>query len=222
MMKKNLCRKLIVYPLPALLLILTLPSPEARAQQNDIPAGAGKAEIAREDETNRWWKGLMNRPGDIDWYRLEVENPIKLMMAFEKPPQRDFYCRLYSEFNYLEPLIEVRAADIGEPFAGYTTIDLEPGKYYMKISGVGGDYSRGEDENYQYALLEAPRKKPSEEEQGDQPPEERPEPDQPEEGELDPEDVERLLDAMLSEEEDQRAEMREMEQGETEEVGKDW
>ncbi|MDP8235311.1 MAG: tetratricopeptide repeat protein [Candidatus Erginobacter occultus] len=56
-----------------------------------------------------------------------------------------------------------------------------------------------------------------EDETGEEPP-----PPPPEEGEMDPEDVERLLDAMLSEEEDQRAEMREKEQGDMEEVGKDW
>ncbi len=220
MMKKTLWRKLIVCLLPALL--LTLPSPEARAQRNDVPAGAGKAEIAPEQEQNIWWMGLMNRPGDIDWYWLEVEKPIRLLMAFEKPPQRDFSCQLYSEFNHQEPLIEVKAADKGAPFAGYTPIDLEPGKYYMKISGVDGDYSRGEEENYQYSLMEAPRDKPSEGEEGDQPQEQLPEPEQPEKGELDPEDVERLLDAMLSEEADQRAEVREKERGETEETWKDW
>ena len=51
---------------------------------------------------------------------------------------------------------------------------------------------------------------------------EQPAPRQPEEGEMDPEDVERLLDAMLSEEEEYRAEVREKEQGETAEVWKDW
>jgi Ca-activated chloride channel homolog len=54
------------------------------------------------------------------------------------------------------------------------------------------------------------------------PDEEQPSPDQPEEGELDPEDVERLLDAMLSEEEDYRAEIREKEQEDMEETWKDW
>lgn len=52
--------------------------------------------------------------------------------------------------------------------------------------------------------------------------EEQPAPPPPEEGEMDPEDLKRLLDAMLSEEEDQRAEVREKEQGEMEETWKDW
>jgi Ca-activated chloride channel family protein len=54
------------------------------------------------------------------------------------------------------------------------------------------------------------------------PEEEQPSPDQPEAGEMDPEDVERLLDAMLSEEEDYRAELREKELEEMEETWKDW
>lgn len=52
--------------------------------------------------------------------------------------------------------------------------------------------------------------------------EQQPAPRPPEEGEMDPEDVERLLDAMLAEEDEYRAELREKEQGEMEEVWKDW
>jgi len=73
------------------------------------------------------------------------------------------------------------------------------------------------EEDAQEEKEESPAPSPEEGPEGEQPP-----PPQPEEGEMDQEDLERLLDAMLAEEEEQRAEMREMEQGETEEVGRDW
>jgi len=57
-----------------------------------------------------------------------------------------------------------------------------------------------------------------EDESGD----EQPPPPPPEAGEMNPEDVERLLNAMQAEEEDYRAELREKEQGEMDEVWKDW
>lgn len=63
--------------------------------------------------------------------------------------------------------------------------------------------------------------------QQEQPPpeeeeEEQPQPSKPEEQEMNQEDVERLLDAMLAEEEDQRAEQMEKQRGRMPEVLKDW
>lgn len=73
------------------------------------------------------------------------------------------------------------------------------------------------EENAEEEKEESPAPSPEE-----GPEEEQPPPPPPEEGEMDPEDLERLLDAMLAEEEEERAEMRELEQGEPEEVGRDW
>ena len=52
--------------------------------------------------------------------------------------------------------------------------------------------------------------------------EERPQPNKPDEQEMNQEDVERLLDAMLAEEEDQRVKQMEQQRGRMPEVLKDW
>lgn len=198
----------------------------AYSGRNDKPAGAGEARIDEAGKKVVWQEAKLNNDGDVDWYWFQLEKPVTLALAFQKPANREFYSRLYSESNQSEPLAEVKTGNTGEPFPGYTLRELEPGKYYLRISGAAGDYSRDDTESYRFALSEQPSGKSggSNEKQDEEqePPEEQPTPAPEPSQEMNQEDVERLLDAMLSEEEDQRAEMMEEKRGKTPEVLKDW
>ena len=228
-----------IHVLSTLFLGFVLSAAPAYSGRNDKPAGAGEARIDEVGKKVVWQKAPLNNDGDVDWYWFQLEKPITLALAFQKPAHREFYSHLYSEANQSEPLAEVKTGNTDEPFPGYTLRDLDPGKYYLRVSGAGGDYSRNDTEMYLFALSEQPPPKnggSNEKQDVDQEPpegqptpppeeekdEEKPRPSKPEEQEMNQEDVERLLDAMLSEEEDQRAEQMEKQRGRMPEVLKDW
>ncbi len=209
-MKALVPKRSVVSKCCAVLLGVFLLVPAVLGGQNDLPGGAQEATVSKPGTRPVWWEGSLNNYGDVDWYWFELKKPITLELAFEKPAHRQFFCRLYSADNTENPIGEAVVSIRGEVFAGYESIPLEPGKYYLKIWGEGGDFSRKKDETYKYALAELPSGKS------------KSEMDSGEEQELKPEDVERLLDALQSEEEDRREiEMREEKSG-LPEVLKDW
>jgi hypothetical protein len=187
------------------------------AGQNDVPAGAAQVDVSPQGKPI-WWVGTLYKDGDVDWYWFEVKNPLKLYAAFEKPADRSFFCSLYSEQNTANPLLDVLASNRGEEFAGYSSRDLAPGKYYLKIWGGPGEFSALETDSYYYALSEPPPDATKDmKDKLSKTPAPQPQPD-----EMNKDEAERMLDALKSEEEEQRQEKIQEKPSDLPEVLKDW
>lgn len=129
----------------------------ASAKKNDLPSGAQQVEPGDPSKKPIWWKGFINYRGDIDWYRFEMKEPGTLLLAFERPPGKEFSCGLYAGGDTEKAIAEVKAGEIGAPFAGYTEVKIEKGTHYLKMEGDKEHFNQGKDQYYLFAL-ELPKK----------------------------------------------------------------